>query len=100
MQLSSDNTSINTVAGALTFGITGLSNADKRIAEIFCQKTDAATTGGTGDLIFYTWNAGVGQEKMRITSGGNVGIGTPGPPSTLSIYKIIRTSLDDSSLSF
>ncbi|MFH0922384.1 MAG: hypothetical protein V1913_18720, partial [Fibrobacterota bacterium] len=84
-QMSNAQTAINTNAGIISFGITGLSNADKRIAEIGAVKTDALTTGGTGALAFATWNAGTYGEKMRILASGNVGIGTTVPRQKLDV---------------
>jgi hypothetical protein len=39
-------------------------------------------TARTGNLLFLTSNAGAPAERMRLTSGGNVGIGTTSPGST------------------
>ena len=44
---------------------------------------------GTGDIKFST--TGVGIERMRITSGGKVGIGNPTPTTTLDVNGAIRT---------
>jgi hypothetical protein len=48
----------------------------------------AVRTGAdnTGALVFRTYNAGTPNEWMRITSSGNVGIGTTGPQDKLHIY--------------
>lgn len=84
VELSTDQTATGTTVGALTFGDTGLSSADKRLAEIAVTKMNPATTGGTGDMTFSTWNNGAYAEKMRITAAGNVGIGTSSPIRTLT----------------
>ena len=50
---------------------------------------DAITTSAgvrTGDLRFSTSSAGAPTEKMRITSAGNVGIGTTAPSKKLQVY--------------
>jgi hypothetical protein len=50
-------------------------------AQIYC-------TGGaanTGSLVFNTYNAGAGSERLRITSAGLVGIGTSSPSTNLHI---------------
>jgi hypothetical protein len=39
----------------------------------------------TGDLVFYTTLSGTSTEKMRILSGGNVGIGTTNPAQALEV---------------
>ena len=51
------------------------------IGEIAFNRT-AATTG---NMLFYTSNGTNSQERLRITSGGNVGIGTSAPVSKLDI---------------
>jgi hypothetical protein len=45
-----------------------------------------AKGGASSDMAFVTENAGVRGEKVRITSDGNVGIGTTSPQSPLHIY--------------
>ena len=59
---------------------------------------------GSNDLVFSTSKAGVNShlptEKLRITSGGSVGIGTPNPGAKLQIRTTNEAALDiiDSSL--
>ena len=57
------------------------------ISEIYSNRTAA----NTGSLIFTTNNGGAATERMRITSGGNIGIGTTNPTeSTLGINKRVE----------
>jgi len=85
LQLTTNQTAINTTVGAVTFGSTGLSNADKRLAEISGLKTNASTVSGTGDMVFSNWNGGVYGESMRIKANGNVGIGIDAPSAKLEV---------------
>jgi hypothetical protein len=49
---------------------------------------DDRTSGNRlGSLRFYTGNAGTVSERMRITSGGSVGIGTTNPSDILDVQK-------------
>jgi len=48
-----------------------------------------------GDLRFYSGGYATGNERMRILSGGNVGIGTPGPSEKLDVKGDIRFTGDD-----
>jgi len=84
VELTMDTTGART-AGGLVFGSTGLTNADKRLAAVYGVKTDSATTGGTGDMVFGTWNAGTYGEKARILANGNVGVGTASPGFKLDV---------------
>jgi fibronectin-binding autotransporter adhesin len=71
--------------GAFEFYNSSLSAADKRIAAIYSGTPSGGATN-SGDLEFYTWNAGAVAENMVITPAGLIGIGTPVPQSTLEIY--------------
>ena len=44
-------------------------------------------TGASGDLAFDHFNGSTVSERLRITSAGNVGIGTSGPSRPLEIYQ-------------
>ena len=73
--------------GSLFFGTQDISSATQyawRAAGIAAYLAgDLGTGGATADLLFYTANASqTPTEKMRITSGGNVGIGTTSPTFT------------------
>jgi len=71
--------------GVLRFGHDQLSNQTP-IGEIRGYLTNGNGAARAGDLTFHTSNAGTLSEKMRITSVGNVGIGTTNPSTPLSIY--------------
>jgi hypothetical protein len=71
--------------GSLRFGTTGTSSSEKRAASIFAQLSADSTTNVSGDLIFSTTNTGTSSEKVRITAGGNVGIGTATPGYPLEV---------------
>lgn len=82
----------NAASGAMgTFQFANYANAatDKRIALIL-SSTDGAANSGT--LQFFTYSAGAIGERMRITSGGNVGIGTGTPQCILDANGIIRAT--------
>ena len=79
--LSLVNTLGNAVAGqgvALDFHVNAAYSPTGRIATI------AESTGTPAALAFYTYNNGL-NEKMRIDSAGNVGVGTTSPGSKLTI---------------
>lgn len=57
-------------------------NAASRLVSIVARSNDA---GGSGGIIFQTGGTTI-TEKMRITSGGNVGINTDNPSVQLTVY--------------
>jgi hypothetical protein len=64
--------------GIITFNNTNIAGSDKRVASIYGIRDGANNSAYIG---FSTNNAGSTAERMRITSGGNVGIGTESPNS-------------------
>jgi len=92
--LSKNLTSANNPVGVISFANSSIANGnDKRLSAI-TSWTDGATNSGT--LQFLTSGAGVLNERMRFTSGGNVGIGTANPAwGRLQVNKSIR--IDDDS---
>jgi hypothetical protein len=75
--------------GSLVFANYNITAADKRVAQI-TGATDTAVNSGF--MSFLTWSAGAVAERMRITSAGNVGIGTASPSARLHV-KGISTGL-------
>jgi hypothetical protein len=69
----------------LAFQTEDLSLATALGAKISAVFTSHATSAVSADLAFLTKNAGTTSEKMRITSGGLVGIGTTSPASSLDL---------------
>jgi hypothetical protein len=83
--LSKNLTSANNPVGAISFANSSIANGnEKRIGQI-SSWTDGATNSGT--LRFLTSSANVLNEVMRITSGGNVGIGTAAPGAKLEVQR-------------
>jgi hypothetical protein len=64
----------------------------------FAEISGLTTSAGnrTGALYFSTSNAGAPTEKMRITSAGNVGIGTTSPTSKLDISDAVDRVMNSS----
>ncbi len=54
-------------------------------AAIWSAVNNATPGSEAGHLEFYTTNAGVSSEKIRIAANGNVGIGTAAPGQTLTV---------------
>jgi hypothetical protein len=81
--ISKNLTSANNALGNIFFANSSIANGnDKRISGIGSW-TDGATN--SGNLIFYTTAAGTLAERLRISSAGNVGIGTTSPGTPLTV---------------
>ncbi|MBI4087045.1 tail fiber domain-containing protein, partial [Candidatus Kaiserbacteria bacterium] len=80
--VSNDTTSGNAI-GSLLFGNYAITAAEKRIATL-AGILDGASNSGA--LTFTTMNAGTLTERVRITSTGNVGIGTTSPKVRLEVH--------------
>ena len=84
------NANNNNWGGAVDFALLNSSNAKKTYGRIGASIADNTAGAEDGFLSFQVMTAGTldsayTQEKMRITSSGNVGIGTTSPSSLLSI---------------
>jgi len=73
--------------GSTAYDSGGLDEANARISCVI----DGATNN-PGAIAFNTWNGSSGGERVRISSGGNVGIGTTNPGYTLDVAGSIRAS--------
>jgi len=72
LEVQGNASSTGDSCGQVSFNNSNRVGSDKRIAQISGLRGSAA---GSGDLIFVTWNADVGAERARITSGGEVLVG-------------------------
>jgi len=91
---STDNSAVaEDIVSSIDFYAGDTSSAGQAInAKISSYATDAF---GRLGLQFLTGGNGVPEERMRITSGGNVGIGTDSPDAKLSVNGIIRATTSD-----
>lgn len=88
--LSKNLTSTNNSIGTISFANSNIANGnDKRLATI-SSVTDGALNSGA--LVFGTTSTGTHNERLRITSGGNVGIGTVSPTEKLEVTGNIKVS--------
>ncbi len=80
LDLIGNSISGGTILGSLAFANYNLATTDKRVAAI-----NAALESGSnsGLMDFYTWSAGTPGNRMRITSAGNLGVGTTGPTARI-----------------
>jgi endosialidase-like protein len=75
-------TATSDIIGALQFYNSSLGTNEKRNA-VIVSTNDGATN--SGNLLFYTANAGTVSERMRIDHSGNVGIGLTAPGAPLEV---------------
>jgi len=73
----------------------GASGAGTRNARILAVNENAGN--GAANMQFHTWDGSSSAERMRITSAGNVGIGTPSPTS-IGAYRSLTLNGTDGSL--
>ena len=67
---------------------TGASGTGTRNARILAVNENAGN--GAANMQFHTWNGAASAERMRITSAGNVGIGTTSPAYRLDVEDSVR----------
>jgi hypothetical protein len=72
-----------------TLDSNGASKLGSKISGVFTNHTAGAVSG---DMAFVTMNAGSAAEKMRLTAGGNLGIGSITPGQALDVQGTVRTT--------
>lgn len=85
--------------GNIVFRGKSSTGVNRDYAGIFTNIVSPTNTAETGQMTFNTMNAGTLAERMRITSAGNVGIGTASPSVRLDVRNLIpvvSTSAADS----
>ena len=75
----------------INFRVPTTSSTSEDMANIGAVCSDDTPSSRKADLVFWTRN-NTFSEKMRITSGGNVGIGTTNPGKQLTIYNSIASA--------
>jgi hypothetical protein len=84
---------ISSTTDADLMSIVSSASANATILRFGIDGNDAnitASGGSVGNLVFKTY----GSERMRITSAGNVGIGTSTPAALLSLYRAADASIN------
>jgi hypothetical protein len=95
LQIGSNKTTLNTKVGEINFHSSVTDPSDRRTAGIESYLTAVKdSTKLSGDLRFFTNDTLLQYcaERMRITSKGNVGIGTENPQALLTVAKNFNTS--------
>ena len=89
LTLANTNNTVSGLSASINFANYANVGAEKRIAAINSGIENNINTGWLG---FYTWNAGVAGERMRITGAGNVGINAAvaGPACILDVGGFMR----------
>jgi hypothetical protein len=77
-------------ASVITFALEDSSDVNNNLGFIGATRSGA---DNSGSLIFHTFNSGSQAERMRITSSGNVGIGTSSPDKLLTVASNSGTSV-------
>jgi len=87
LEIASDRTTASQTIGSLSYVSTGNSTQAKKEVAFIKSIIDGATSGDTGAYLSFATKADAGNitERMRITSDGNVGIGTTAPQATLDL---------------
>ncbi|SDW58088.1 hypothetical protein SAMN05444410_1049 [Hydrobacter penzbergensis] len=88
--LQSNTTSLDQ-GGILEGYSNAVTSGSKAVGSIAFLRENTSTTALSSYTAFYTNSGGSVSEKMRITSGGNVRIGTNSPTEKLSVNGNIRT---------
>ncbi|HWN11607.1 MAG TPA: hypothetical protein VNO50_20435 [Pyrinomonadaceae bacterium] len=86
LRLVNTNATINNTT-AIKFSTPDSAGAIVSSGMIGTINTNRTSGSAAGDLFFSTANLGSATEKMRITGGGNVGIGTGSPGGLLNLVK-------------
>ncbi len=107
--VSSDTGTTLTTASAAAIGVTNTDQTNNNHSDLAFITSDAAGTATTGarisgvftghtaaavsgDMTFLTRNTGTNSEKMRLTAGGNLGVGSVNPGATVDVQGNIRAS--------
>jgi hypothetical protein len=88
--LSKNLTSSNNAIGVISFANSSIANGNEKRVATIGGATDGAPNSGA--LTLGTTNSGLIAERMRITSGGNIGINTSTPTERLEVNGNIKVS--------